>query len=210
MKLYYTVTSPYARKVRIAAIERGIYQDIELIEANIGFEEGTLKTKTSDITDHNPSGRVPTLITKEEKAVFDSTVIVHYLDSKGSHPKIIPSEENNKIHALRINALVDESIDAMRFLKFENMRPKNVRLPDWINALNLKVNRSLILLENYIEYYDGTNKDKIDIGLISAGCLMHIVTNNIDAPWNCSHPKLDIWFEEFSKRNSMELTKPNS
>ena len=210
MKLYYTVTSPYARKVRIAAIEKGVYQDIELIEAKIGFEEGTLKTKTSDITDHNPSGRVPTLITKEEQAIFDSTVIIHYLDSQSRYPNIIPPDESDKIHALRINALVDEAIDALRLLKFEGMRPENIRLPDWINALTLKVNRGLILLENYIQYYDENDKDKIDIGLISAGCLMHIVRNNKEAAWNCPHPKLDIWFDQFSKRNSMELTKPNS
>ena len=55
-----------------------------------------------------------------------------------------------------------------------------------------------------------SDKDKIDIGLISAGCLMHTVRNNREAAWNCPHPKLDIWFDQFSKRNSMELTKPNS
>tara|TARA_B100001123_G_scaffold437621_1_gene570302 strand:+ start:226 stop:858 length:633 start_codon:yes stop_codon:yes gene_type:complete len=210
MKLYYTVNSPYARKVRIAAIEREIYQDIEMIEANIGFEEGTLKTKKSDITDHNPSGRVPTLITKEGHAIFDSTVIIHYLDGLGNNTQIIPSNYKEKIFALRINALVDEAIDAMRLLKFEGMRPENIRLPDWINALNLKINRALLLLDNYIEFYEESAKNTIDIGLISAGCLMYIVSNNRKASWNCKHPNLDVWFEKFSKRNSMLLTDPSS
>ena len=210
MKLYYTVNSPYARKVRIAAIEKDIYEDMELVAANIGFEEGTLKTKTSDITAHNPSGRVPTLITTDGNPIFDSTVIIHYLDALGNNTRIIPSQYKEKIYALRINALVDEAIDAMRLLKFEGMRPEHKRLADWINALNLKINRALLLLENYIEFYKRSEKDKIDIGLISTGCLMHIVSNNKAATWNCNHPNLDTWFEKFSTRRSMRLTQPDS
>ena len=83
MKLYYTDWSPYARKVRIAAIERGIHSSIELVPATIGFAEGTLKITKSELTTLNPSGRVPTLITDEENVIFDSTVIIHFLDGIG-------------------------------------------------------------------------------------------------------------------------------
>ena len=80
LKLYSTDWSPWVRKVRIAAIERGLEDQIELVPANIGFSEKTLKTVESDLVKYNPSGRVPTLITEDGNYIFDSTVIVHYLD----------------------------------------------------------------------------------------------------------------------------------
>ena len=110
MKLYYTDWSPYARKVRIAAIERGIHSGIELVPATIGFAEGTLKTVNSELTTLNPSGRIPTLITDEENVIFDSTVIVHFLDGIGNANPIIPTDYEKRIKALRLNALVDEVI----------------------------------------------------------------------------------------------------
>ena len=120
MKLYYTDWSPFARKVLVAAIERGLEDEIELVPANIGFAEGTLKVKETELSSYNPSGRVPTLLTESGKTIFDSTVIVNYLDGIGIAPPIIPLDYKLRVAALRLNALVDEVIDAMRHLSFEN------------------------------------------------------------------------------------------
>ena len=104
MELYSIDWSPWVRKVRIAAIERGIDSSIKLITANIGFEDKTLKKfKDNNITKVNPSGRVPTLITDDGQSIYDSTVIVHYLDSIGNETLIIPEENKKKINCLKIN-----------------------------------------------------------------------------------------------------------
>ena len=120
MKLYSTDWSPWVRKVRIAAIERGIDDQIELIPANIGFADKTLKTVESDLVKYNPSGRVPTLVTQDGNYIFDSTVIVHYLDEIGDSESIIPRDIDKKIYSLKMNALVDEVIDSLRHIAFEN------------------------------------------------------------------------------------------
>ena len=168
MKLYYTDWSPFARKVLVAAIERGLEDEIELVPADIGFAEGTLKVKETELSSYNPSGRVPTLLTESGKTIFDSTVIVNYLDGIGRAPPIIPDDYRLRVAALRLNALVDEVIDAMRHLSFENRRPEEFRLPDYIKALTDKVNRGLSLLEEESEEFKPIN-ETIDIGIISVG-----------------------------------------
>ena len=84
MELYSIDWSPWVRKVRIAAIERGIDNNIKLLPADIGFADKTLKIVESNLSTLNPSGRVPTLITDDGQSIYDSTVIVHYLDNKPS------------------------------------------------------------------------------------------------------------------------------
>ena len=120
MKLFHVNWSPFVRKVMIAAIERDIENQIELIEANIGFADRTLKIVESDLTNYNPSGRVPTLITDSGESIYDSTVIVHYLDTIGEALPIIPINNQDKIRALKLDALVQEVIDSLRLTSHEN------------------------------------------------------------------------------------------
>ena len=208
MKLYYTDWSPFARKVIVAAIERGLEDEIELVPAEIGFAEGTLKVKESELSSYNPSGRVPTLLTESGKTIFDSTVIVNYLDGIGIAPPIIPEDYKLRVAALRLNALVDEVIDAMRHLSFENRRPEEFRLPDYIKALTDKVNRGLSLLEQESEEFKPI-EDTIDIGIISVGCLIQsIKIRHPSSIFNKERTNLDSWLEKFFIRQSMEKTKP--
>ena len=208
MKLYYTDWSPFARKVLVAAIERGLEDEIELVPAEIGFAEGTLKVKESELSSYNPSGRVPTLLTESGKTIFDSTVIVNYLDGIGIAPPIIPLYYKLRVAALRLNALVDEVIDAMRHLSFENRRPEEFRLPDYIKALTDKVNRGLSLLEQESEEFKPIN-ETIDIGIISVGCLIQsIKIRQPSSIFNKERTNLDSWLEKLFIRQSMEKPKP--
>ncbi|MFP6779153.1 MAG: glutathione S-transferase N-terminal domain-containing protein [Alphaproteobacteria bacterium] len=136
MELYSIDWSPWVRKVRIAAIERGIDSNIKLIPADIGFADKTLKIVESNLSTLNPSGRVPTLITDNGQSIYDSTVIVHYLDSIGKEFSIIPKDNDKKIICLKINALVDEIIDSLRHISLENRREENIRLSHWLDALD--------------------------------------------------------------------------
>ena len=105
LKLYSTDWSPWVRKVRISAIERNIDHKIEIIPADIGFADKTLKIVESELTQYNPSGRVPTLITEEGQIIFDSTVIVHYLDSIGKADTIVSKNIEEKVKSLNVKKL---------------------------------------------------------------------------------------------------------
>ena len=210
LKLYSTDWSPWVRKVRIAAIERGLEDQIELVPANIGFSEKTLKTVESDLVKYNPSGRVPTLITEDGNYIFDSTVIVHYLDEIGDSETIIPKDRDKKIYSLKINALVDEVIDSLRHITFENKKDINVRLPDWMEALDKKVRRGINVLQEEIKNF--SNKDVgililADIGLI---ILLGSIKRNPNSIYKNLSVQLDSWYDEMQNRLSVKDTNPPS
>ena len=69
------------------------------------------------------------------------TVIVHYLDTIGKAPPIVPINNQDKIRALKLDALVQEVIDSLRLTSHENRREKNGRLPDYLEALDSKIKR---------------------------------------------------------------------
>ena len=211
MELYSIDWSPWVRKVRIAAIERGIDSSIKLITANIGFEDKTLKKfKDNNITKVNPSGRVPTLITDDGQSIYDSTVIVHYLDSLGNETPIIPEENKKKINCLKINALVDEIIDSLRLLSIEKRREEHTRLPDWLEALDKKVRRGIEVIESNITFLSSPNTKVLNLADISAIILIGTIRRNPSSPYNIFSDELNDWFKEMNIRGSVSETIPPS
>ena len=210
MKLFHVNWSPFVRKVMIAAIERDIENQIELIEANIGFADRTLKIVESDLTNYNPSGRVPTLITDSGESIYDSTVIVHYLDTIGEALPIIPINNQDKIRALKLDALVQEVIDSLRLTSHENRREKNERLPDYLEALDSKIKRGLIILEEEVLSFSSITRNPLDLGAISVATLIGTIKRNSQSKYNIPRKNIDKWFERIELRKSLIETRPPS
>lgn len=210
MKLFHVNWSPFVRKVMIAAIERDIENQIELIEANIGFADRTLKIIESELTNYNPSGRVPTLITDSGESIYDSTVIVHYLDTIGKAPPIVPINNQDKIRALKLDALVQEVIDSLRLTSHENRREKNGRLPDYLEALDSKIKRGLIILEEEVLSFSSITPNPLDLGVISVATLIGTIKRNSQSKYNIPRKNIDKWFERIELRKSLIETKPPS
>ena len=211
MELYSIDWSPWVRKVRIAAIERGIESNIKLVNTNIGFEDKTLKKFIdNNITKVNPSGRVPTLITEDGKTIYDSTVIVHYLDSIGNETPIIPEEINKKIYCLKINALVDEVIDSLRHISLENRREESIRLPEWLEALDQKIIRGIEVIESNINFLSSFNAKVLNLADISTIILIGSIRRNPNSPYNIFSDKLNNWYDVMNERISVSSTVPPS
>jgi len=210
MKLFHVNWSPFVRKVMIAAIERDIENQIELIEANIGFADRTLKIVESDLTNYNPSGRVPTLITDSGESIYDSTVIVYYLDTIGEALPIIPINNQDKIRALKLDALVQEVIDSLRLTSHENRREKNERLPDYLEALDSKIKRGLIILEEEVLSFSSVTPNPLDLGVISVATLIGTIKRNSQSKYNIPRKNIDKWFERIELRKSLMETRPPS
>ena len=211
MELYSIDWSPWVRKVRIAAIERGIESNIKLVNTNIGFEDKTLKKFIdNNITKVNPSGRVPTLITEDGKTIYDSTVIVHYLDSIGNETPIIPEEINKKIYCLKINALVDEVIDSLRHISLENRREESIRLPEWLEALDQKIIRGIEVIESNINFLSSFNAKVLNLADISNIILIGSIRRNPNSPYNIFSDELNKWYDVMSERISVSSTVPPS
>ena len=198
MKLFYSSTSPYVRKVNVFAIETGLDNQIEWIKTNPWLAEDIL---TAD----NPLSKIPTLITDDEKIIYDSRVICEYLDTLHCGNKFHPENSDLRWQVLRLQALADGILEAgiIRFL--ERKRSAQQQSKDWDNTQKETIGRGLDYLENTVSDWG----DNLDIGVISAACVLGWLDFRFaNEDWRAQRPNLKSWFEQFSKRPSITKSMP--
>jgi glutathione S-transferase len=122
MKLLYSPTSPYVRKVRVVAIEKGLADRIELVAAH-PWPDPALAARA------NPLGKVPALVLGDGSALYDSPVICEYLDALIPASPLIPREGAARWAVLRRQALADGILDAAVAIVLERRRPAGERSP---------------------------------------------------------------------------------
>lgn len=200
MKLRYSTTSPYVRKVSVTAIELGLADRIE-----------RLPTDTTDpasgLANDNPLGKVPALILEGGEVLYDSPVICEFLDSLHDGAKIFPPPGPERWRALRQQALGDGILDAAILRMLETVRrPEELRWPVWIERQGGKVGRALDQFEREAESLEGP----LTIGRITAGCACgYLDFRFADDGWRATRPKLAAWYETFAERPSMQETAPH-
>ena len=200
MKLYYSATSPYVRKVNVFTIEAGLDDKIENITTNPWVTDASLLAD-------NPLSKVPTLILDDGNVLYDSPVICEYLDSLNTGQKLIPVAGMERWMALRLQALGDGILDAavMRFL--ERKRPEVQQSSDWDATQLSAIQRALVYLESNI---DDWNKD-LTVGQITVGCALGYLDFRFASDsWRDNQPLLAKWYSSFAERTSMQITQPQS
>ena len=198
MKLRYSPTSPYVRKVTVTAIETGLDGRIERVPTTPG-DAGT------DLPADNPLGKVPALITDGGEALFDSLVICEYLDSLHEGARLFPPAGGARWAALRLMALADGTLDAAVARLLEKRRPESERSPSWMERQTRVVERSLDALEDGVAALG----EAITIGHIAQGCLLGFLDFRVaEEDWRPGRPGLAAWFETFARRPSMTATLP--
>lgn len=200
MKLFYSPTSPYVRKVMVLLHETGQLGDVELL-ASVTTPIDTnpaLKAK-------NPLGKVPALERAGGATLFDSRVICAYLDDRGSHGMY--RDGAARFEVLTLEALADGILDAALAMTYEaRMRPAEKSWDAWGDAQWEKVARACAALESqWMSHLSGA----LDMGQISVGCALGYVDFRHDARgWRDGNPALAAWYESFSARDSMVQTRP--
>jgi glutathione S-transferase len=198
MKLYYSPTSPYVRKVNVCAIELDLIDELERIVTNPWENDADLLTD-------NPLSKVPTLITDDGMVLYDSPVICEFLDTLVGGNGLIPAEGADRWVALRLQALGDGILDAavLRFL--ERKRPQAQQSTDWDSIQRNAVQRAL----NYLQSEVNSWEDKVTIGQIAIGCALgYLDFRFAEDNWRQEYPDLAGWFAQFAERNSMRTTLP--
>lgn len=198
MKLYYSSTSPFVRKVNVFAIEVGLDKNIEWVSTNPWQAEDKL-------TAENPLSKIPTLVTDDGQIIYDSRVICEYLDTLHDGNKLHPQSGAARWEALRLQALADGILESgiARFL--EKKRVAELQSNDWDTLQKKSVERGLDSLE--ISASDWSTK--LDIGALSIACVLGWLDFRFaDEDWRVNRPKLDSWFKTFSIRPSMVKTVP--
>ncbi len=163
MKLLYSLTSPYARKVRIVAAEKRIAIDLEQV---------VLADADCPVPQYNPLGKIPVLIMDDGESLYDSSVIVDYLDQRTPVSHLIPQDTKSKFQVKRWESLAGGVCDAGVAVMIEQRRPENLQDPSWINKQWYKVERGLQVLNDDL----GQNKfcvaDTFSLADIALVCVL--------------------------------------
>jgi glutathione S-transferase len=196
MKLRYSTTSPFVRKVHVLAIETGQADKIELVKTNTA-------DPASGLNKDNPLNKVPALVLDDGSALYDSRVICEYLDAQ-SGGKFFPPAGPARWTALRRQALADGMADAAVLRMMESKKPENLRSPEWDKRQKLKVTQGLAALEA-----DHLGP-QLDIGTLSVAIVLDYLDFRFKAEeWRRDHPKLAAWHKTFSERASLKKTLPH-
>ncbi|PLX38105.1 MAG: glutathione S-transferase [Hyphomicrobiales bacterium] len=206
MKLFYSVTSPYVRKVLVLAHEAGIVDRLEIVAATASPIE-----RNEAIFAKNPLGKIPALVLDDGRVLFDSRVIVAYLDTLHDGTPFIPADGPAHFDALTMQALADGILDAALLCRYEITRPAEKVWEAWYDGQMEKIVSALDMLEaSAVESLSGAVTIS-PIAVASAlGYLdLRFKDNIAGADWRTGRPKLAAWYEGFSARPSMVATQPN-
>ena len=136
MLLFHSLTSPYARKVRVL-----------LLEKRLSVEAVDVASSGRAASEHNPLGKVPTLVLDDGTVLFDSRVITEALDALYPVPRLIPLEPRERATVRRYEALADGICDVLIPVVLDSRRPPEKRDADYAKKLLDKVKASLDSLE---------------------------------------------------------------
>ena len=182
--------SPFGRKVKIAAHVLGLMDRIEVIVADTLNPEDTLRTR-------NPLGKIPALTLDDGTTLYDSRVIVEYLDHLAGGGKIIPATGKERFEVLTLQALADGVMDAALLQVYETrFRDEDQRSSKWVEHQSGKVTRGLDALETHLPHLSPVPT----IGAITVACALGYLDLRFGEGWRTGRPRLTAWLEDFAAR----------
>ncbi|WP_233256120.1 glutathione S-transferase family protein [Falsiroseomonas bella] len=197
MKLHWSPRSPYVRKVMVAAHELGLADRIRTVRTVVA-----MRKPARELLPENPLGKIPTLVLQDGTILYDSQVIIEYLDSLAGGGKLIPAGGAARWQELRRHALLDGFLDLLILWRNERDRPQP--LPDLIEAFALKTDAVLPAIEAEIEAIAAAPLGLAQITAAVAGAYMDFRFG--DLGWRARCPRFSAWQEGFARRPSMIST----
>ena len=200
LTLRHSPTSPYVRKVVVAADERGL-------AGRLRFQATNPWDPADDLPGDNPLGKVPALKLDDGTVLFDSPVIVRYLDTLHAGEPLFPQDGARRWWVERTHALADGILDAAVTRLIENVRrPSELYWADWDARQKAKIDRALDDLALDVDRLAG---DPLDVAAIAAACALGYLDFRFQAEdWRASRPDLAQWYAAFADRASMQETVP--
>ena len=201
MRLITTPASPFGRKVRVVAAEKGLADRIEIAHDN------PWKPDTR-VPEMNPVGKVPVLVTDDNIALYDSTVISEYLDSLHDRNRLFPAAGPARWIALRRQQLADHLLDSFIAVRLERNRPAGEQSPGWIARQRTVVQRCVDAMETDAAQFG----EYATIGHIAcAVALGHLDFRHPtgEPDWRDGRATLTAWYTGFAERPSMTSTAPH-
>ena len=203
MKLWHSPPSPFARKVRVCAIELGLAGKIDMIETRVAPNKPNL-----ELARENPLIKIPALATDDGTVLYDSRVICEYLDALAGGNRMFPAAGAARWDALRRQALGDGIIDAGVLRRYElALRPEALRWDEWLAGQQAKLDHALDAAEREA----GAWGEAFDIGHVTLACALAWLDFRFpDAGWRAARPRLAEWHARVSARPAFVQTPPGA
>ncbi|MGB0577567.1 MAG: glutathione S-transferase N-terminal domain-containing protein [Alphaproteobacteria bacterium] len=199
MKCYFTGNSPYARKVRVAACETGLGNEVEWVTL-------TREERAEVVPEFNPLGKVPVAVLDSGQVLLDSPVICAFVDSLNNGPKLIPESGDERWAVLTLEALGDGFGEAIIAISQESQKPDDTRTQGVIDRQMGKAAGALALLDKQA----GDFNDPPLMGEISVACALgYMEYRDVIPGWREDYPALASWYVEILKRQSFILSRPD-
>lgn len=200
MKLFYSPTSPFVRKVVVVLKETGQFEDVELISAQ------TAPTAPADVLSGRvPLGKVPALERADGPTLFDSRVICAYFDNRASAGLY---GSGARVWEMRtLEALADGILEAAVLMTYESrLRPEDKQWETWVDAQWMKISRAIDAINaQWMSHLAGP----MTIGQIAVACaLSYVDFRHGSRNWRQGNDALAQWYVGFASRDSMQSTTP--
>lgn len=201
MKLFFSPASPYARKARVVLAEKRI--DCELEPVAVGGSD-------SPVNAYNPLGKVPTLLLDDGSTLYDSRVIVDFLDNVSPIGRLIPEGHRDRAAVRRWEALADGILDAALLVRRESQRPQTGEGAAWAARQMEKIARGLTQMASDLEGRQWCHNERYSLADIALGCCLGYLDfrkpGGVD--WRASHPGLLAHYERLLERPAFADTAP--
>ncbi len=200
MKLIASLTSPYVRKVRIALADKKI--EYELVEVSPWAAD-------TSVPEWNPLGKVPVLALDDGTLLYDSRVIVEYLDSVSPVSRLIPEPARQRIAVKKWEALADGICDAASAVVLESRRPQRQQSKAWIERQRQKIALGVAEFARDLDERPWCSGEAYTLADIATGCALgYLDFRHPDIDWRNDYPNLARHAEKLAKRPSFAETVP--
>jgi glutathione S-transferase len=201
MKLLASLASPYTRKVRVVLAEKRIACEMVLVDVN---------SPDSPVPEVNPLGKIPALVLEDGAALFDSRVIVEYLDGLAPGARLIPEDARDRVAVRRWEALADGVLDAGLLVRYESLRPEGERSADWTAKQLGKIRRGLDAMQAELGGRDWCHGGRYSLADVALACCLGWLEfrrpGGVD--WRASHPDLVRHYAKLMERPALAETAP--
>ena len=163
MKLLASPLSPYTRKVRIVLAEKRIDCELEMVD---------VAPAENPVNRYNPLGKIPTLVLDDGTALYDSRVIVEFLDNVSPFSRLIPDDKRDRVQVRRWEALADGVLDAGLLVRYESLRQPGEQSKAWSDKQLARMQRGMAQMAGDLNSRPWCHADRYSLADIALGCCL--------------------------------------
>jgi len=201
MKLLASLASPYTRKVRVVLTEKKIECELQLVD---------VQPVDNAVNAHNPLGKIPTLVLDDGTPLYDSRVIVEFLDAVSPISRLIPDDMRERVAVRRWEALADGVLDAGVLARSESLRDRKERSKAWSDKQLARVRRGMEQMAKDLGERTWCHADRYSLADIAVGCCLGWLgfRKPGEVDWQAEYAPLAQYYRKLMERPAFADTVP--